>query len=166
MSGMKKADEAHDLQGPHWQRPVEVIGPAEGQKAVPPLRLVGVPRGRTIEIRRPQAVLGRHASVDVHLIQPEVSRRHCRLFHADEQWHVEDLGSTNGTYVNGERLEKAALLHQNDVIRLAAFLFQVDLGLAASPQSKEDRTENILRSIADLLPEEEREQQEPRRRSA
>lgn len=55
------------------------------------------------------AVLGRLPSCDVTLSDPSVSRRHARIIRRDGEWVVEDLGSTNGVSVNGERLEQARL---------------------------------------------------------
>jgi len=64
-------------------------------------------------------VLGR--SRDCDLILPDVllSRRHAELVHGDDGWRLRDLGSLNGTRLNGARLEKDTLLHDGDVVELA-----------------------------------------------
>ena len=48
-----------------------------------------------------------------------VSRRHGRLFRQDDQWYLEDLGSTNGTFINGSRLQpnKAVSIKEGDKLR-------------------------------------------------
>lgn len=55
------------------------------------------------------ALVGRLPSCDVTLNDPSVSRRHARISRRNGQWMVEDLGSTNGVSVNGERLGHAWL---------------------------------------------------------
>jgi NAD(P)H-dependent FMN reductase len=49
-----------------------------------------------------------------------VSRRHAKVLHDDEGWALEDLGSTNGTFLNGEQLSAGQLvrLHRGDIVRL------------------------------------------------
>src|SRR5918997_1503316 len=59
-------------------------------------------------------VIGREGC-DVVLADPEVSRRHAALRHTGEGPAVEDLGSTNGTFVNGERISGTRVLSDGDV---------------------------------------------------
>src|SRR5690348_15701021 len=51
-----------------------------------------------------ETVLGRGVEADVRMIEEKMSRRHCRLVLESEDTYIEDLGSTNGTYVNGVRV--------------------------------------------------------------
>ena len=60
-------------------------------------------------------VIGREGC-DVVLADPEVSRRHAALRHTGEGPAVEDLGSTNGTFVNGERISGVRVLANGDVV--------------------------------------------------
>lgn len=53
---------------------------------------------------RGDATIGRLRECDVTLDDPSVSRRHARVFTAEGTWRIEDLGSTNGVKVNGERV--------------------------------------------------------------
>lgn len=54
-------------------------------------------------------VLGRAPDCRVRFYDPLVSRRHARVFHEDGEWRIEDLGSRNGTRVDGERVSAAVL---------------------------------------------------------
>ena len=66
-------------------------------------------------------LLGKEEGVVDHVLaEPAVSRRHARLNRRGEHWYVRDMGSTNGTWVNGRRLaaEEEALLGQGDEIEL------------------------------------------------
>lgn len=63
-------------------------------------------------------VIGRTPENDLPIDHPLVSRRHARIERAGSQWSVTDLGSTNGTYVNGRRLTGSVGLAIGDVIDL------------------------------------------------
>src|SRR5947208_10631298 len=64
-------------------------------------------------------VVGRTADNDLSIDHPLVSRHHARFERAGARWTVTDLGSTNGTYVNGQRVATAAL-SIGDVVDLGA----------------------------------------------
>lgn len=52
---------------------------------------------------------GRDVGTDIQLADKRVSRRHCRLFAESGYWFAEDLGSSNGTFLDGERIERSRL---------------------------------------------------------
>ena len=60
--------------------------------------------------------LGREAINDIILSDPEISRRHARIFRQDEVYLLEDLGSTNGTFINGRRIHAPTILKDDDVM--------------------------------------------------
>ncbi|MGI8558802.1 MAG: FhaA domain-containing protein [Solirubrobacteraceae bacterium] len=64
------------------------------------------------------AVLGRSRDCDVVLARAGVSRRHAQIAVSEYGWTIEDLGSTNGTRVNGRVLQAAQLLSDGDTIDL------------------------------------------------
>ena len=128
-----------------------------------PLRLVLQPTGAVIEIGRPDVVVGRHSGADVRLALPDVSRRHCRLFHNEGQWEVVNLNSLNGVWVNGEAVERTVLRH-SDTLRLGGFTFMVDLSKPIS--GEDDPRRGVLRSIFSALPPADEEGEEPRRKAS
>ena len=76
-----------------------------------------LPNGhRTIEIEK-ELRIGRGTQNDIQLIDRTISTEHARFFNHDGTWYMEDLGSTNGSFVNGRRQQRMALKH-NDVITL------------------------------------------------
>jgi hypothetical protein len=64
------------------------------------------------------AVLGRGDAVDIHLEDPFASTHHARISWEGSTVMIEDLGSTNGTYLNGDPLDGPAPLHVGDRIRI------------------------------------------------
>ena len=77
-----------------------------------------------VELGDGELVLGRDPGADVTLDDPQVSRRHARLTASVGSVSVQDLGSTNGTYVNGERVT-AADLHEGDQLRIGEITLQL-----------------------------------------
>ncbi|MFN8609760.1 MAG: FHA domain-containing protein [Vulcanimicrobiota bacterium] len=93
------------------------------------LGLSGVPRGvcfmpdgQAVYLPKPggQMVLGRDSKCDKVISDGEVSRNHARVAEKDGKYYLQDMGSTNGTYLNGKRLEPSKWVEFNpgDVLRL------------------------------------------------
>ena len=66
----------------------------------------GPDAGRNFTIGAAPVMVGRQAQCDIHIEDTWMSRRHARLAWTGTSYIVEDLGSTNGTFVNENRLEK------------------------------------------------------------
>jgi len=67
--------------------------------------------------------IGRDASNDVVLASPNVSRFHAQVERVGQRYRVEDLQSSNGTFVNGERIEGSVWLKPEDTIRVGQYRF-------------------------------------------
>jgi hypothetical protein len=63
-----------------------------------------------------QVTIGREASNTIQINDAEISRRHARLQYQGGKYVLEDLGSTNGTHVNGQRIVSAYVLKPGDVV--------------------------------------------------
>ena len=85
------------------------------------LVLQGPDKGRRYELPDAPALVGRE-SRSLPLSDNTVSRRHCELLPVDGEWLVRDLGSSNGTYVNGGRVLASATLKIGDQIRVGRTL--------------------------------------------
>jgi CheY-like chemotaxis protein len=72
-------------------------------------------------------VVGRHAECDRRLKDPMISRRHCAFSVRDAGVWVEDLGSRNGTRLNGQPVDGACLLGDGDELELSHLAFRVRL---------------------------------------
>jgi two-component system, NtrC family, sensor kinase len=85
------------------------------------LVLQGPDKGRRYELPDAPALVGRE-SRSLPLTDNTVSRRHCELLPTDGEWIVRDLGSANGTYLNGGRVMASATLKIGDQIRVGRTL--------------------------------------------
>lgn len=83
--------------------------------------------GMTFTLRDGNTTVGRHPENDIFLNDVTVSRHHCRFTTNGERLTVEDSGSTNGTYVNDERVDSAALAAGDEVL-VGRFHFVVARG--------------------------------------
>lgn len=70
----------------------------------------GPDAGCVYPVEEPEIIIGRDEDVAVHLEDASVSRRHARVFRNGTGIFVEDLGSTNGTFLAGQRIERAELV--------------------------------------------------------
>ncbi|HVE78653.1 MAG TPA: FHA domain-containing protein, partial [Gemmatimonadaceae bacterium] len=94
--------------------------PAPPAAVRPPLAVLeimneGVLKGRRFEIRQPLVHVGRGAHNDIPVADESVSDSHAKIQKRESGWFVVDMGSTNGTYVAGRRVDEAALAGQTDV---------------------------------------------------
>jgi pSer/pThr/pTyr-binding forkhead associated (FHA) protein len=96
-------------------------------------RLVSLVDGREYIVSPTGISIGRDAGCDVVVPSPEVSRKHAELMGGPGGYTVTDL-STNGVFVNGERVVRARTLARGDVIRLGTeeFRFYADVAAPAS----------------------------------
>jgi adenylate cyclase len=71
--------------------------------------------GPEVEVLKPKVVLGRHPDCDVTLTYRSISGKHCELERVDGWWRVRDLGSSNGTRVNGAAIGLSWLLPDDEL---------------------------------------------------
>lgn len=84
--------------------------------------------GKAFSLDKSEIIIGRDVNNDVIINDSEVSRKHARLTVQADSYVLEDLGSTNGTFVNGLRLTGPQLLRPGDTISLGE---SVTLGFEA-----------------------------------
>ncbi len=81
---------------------------------------------RSFSITRDTTVVGRREDCDFRIPLGEISRKHCRLTKDGETLRIEDLGSSNGTYHNGERVQEAEL-GPGDTLQIGSVVFVVQI---------------------------------------
>lgn len=95
----------------------------------------GAPSEFPLEPER-DCILGRSRTADVHVDDVKASRRHARLFFEGGSLRAEDLGSVNGTSVNGRRIESPVTLKDGDTIEIGRSKFRVSAALPVSPEAQ------------------------------
>src|SRR5689334_3569913 len=118
--------------------------------------------GPNIDIVKDMTLVGRKEDCDVCLDHKSISKMHCVIVKTDGLLLLRDLGSTNGTRVNGQRVRRAALL-PNDVLSIANLKYAVKFGIeleamlepAAAPAPAEEQPKTPLRrnTHPDVYPE-------------
>jgi predicted component of type VI protein secretion system len=114
-------------------------------------QLIPLDGGEPVNILRDLTVVGRKEDCDLRLDHKSVSKLHCVLVKTDGLLLLRDLGSTNGTRVNGQRVRRAALL-PNDQLAIAGFKYRVFLGPDLPAAAREDHTQQLdAGDVAHLL---------------
>lgn len=98
----------------------------------------GKSAGRAISIKRSKLLIGRAEECDVRPLSEDVSRRHCAVHVGPADVWVEDLGSRNGTFINGVRIKEKTKVATGDLIRVGALELKVSCSAPAAAGSEED----------------------------
>jgi pSer/pThr/pTyr-binding forkhead associated (FHA) protein len=109
---------------------------------------------REIPITREEFLIGRGADCDLRLNASAVSRHHCLVRVRGQEATVIDLGSSNGTFLNGQRVRSQAPLHSGDELRLGSLAFVLELddedGISWGAETGVDPSANTLK-LKDLM---------------
>jgi predicted component of type VI protein secretion system len=94
---------------------------------------------RSVTVRLP-ILVGRSDEARFRLRQDSVSRRHCEFFIEDDAVHVRDLGSTNGTFLDGAEIaaDTATVVPPGAVVQVGGMAFRVDYEPAARGSTDDD----------------------------
>lgn len=106
-----------------------------------------------VPIENDSVVIGRSNSADVSIADRFLSRHHARLYRDGDDWLVEDLGSRNGTLVNGARISEPTVVGPGDVIGISASIVEVGSTAARRTEPVDSGTRTILRPAAAILGE-------------
>lgn len=82
---------------------------------------------RSFSLTRDITVIGRREDCDLRIPLGDISRKHCRLVRDGDVFRLEDLGSSNGTYHNGQRVQEASLSPGDSIqVGPVVFVLQID----------------------------------------
>lgn len=98
---------------------------SEFEKTATPIQFKFVEDLKEYTFTKPDIILGREAENDMALPDETVSAVHARVYHRDSQWLIEDANSTNGTFLNGQRVFTATVLVSGDIITCGAISIEV-----------------------------------------
>ena len=107
----------------------------------------GKSAGRSIAIKRNKLLIGRAEECDIRPLSEEVSRRHCAVIVGPADVWAQDLGSRNGTFVNGQRIEAKTKLADGDMIRVGSL--ELKVSCTAPPVKKEGTEDDVSRWLMD-----------------
>lgn len=97
--------------------------------------LTGLDVGRTHALAESRTELGRGQEASLRLRDRSVSRSHARIHHDHGAFTLEDLGSPNGVYINGQRVHEQVPLSDGDVLELGRTLLRFQAPLEEPPES-------------------------------
>ena len=100
---------------------------------------------KELEFDRDTITLGRHSTSDIHVVDKKASRHHAKIEIVDGEVRVTDLGSNNGTKVNGESIV-THLLTEGDEISIGATTIKVNLlDFPAMPEKSQEEPTSMQR---------------------
>ncbi len=118
--------------------------------------------GDPVPLRKSDLTIGRRPSCDICLDFENISGKHCTLKYTNQVWYVRDLGSTNGTTLNGAPLSSEHVIMPDDELGIAGHIYHIDYepGAPSSILNKEqllvdeeimdDRKKHSLMELAGL----------------
>jgi FHA domain-containing protein len=104
-SATTRRGKARQAQAPRQGRPSRAPRPGRGSPRILVVT-AGALKGTSIDLAQQQITLGRANDATLVLNDDYASSRHARIFPQDGQWIVEDLGSTNGTYLDRQKVTR------------------------------------------------------------
>ncbi len=104
--------------------------------------------GRTHELKAEQTTVGRLEDNSFQVPDPSVSSHHCEVILKGQEVLVRDLGSTNGSFINGERITEA-MLRPSQILRLGQVEIRLEGDVPAAAQQKRvfDHTQVVPQGI-------------------
>ena len=110
----------------------------------------GKQKGKEIPVAAPKIYIGRGEGCQLRPQSNLVSRKHCAIVLEGDAAIIEDLKSTNGTFVNDERIEGRRELHDGDRIKVGMLDLEVKLIVGAESKSKPNRhsVQETARTVA------------------
>lgn len=109
------------------------------------IRVVELPQGTPV-------FLGRSSLCDICITSPRISRRHAVFLNDGGVCGVKDLGSVNGVQVNGVRLDKTAILHDNDIVGITKYQIKFKQSFSATERREKPAAVSTSGSATLRLP--------------
>lgn len=108
-------------------RPRETRADRRRRKNVPTHLVVteGSLRGTSMPLHEGGLLVGRNPECTLVLTDDYASGRHLRIYPGSDAWYADDLGSTNGTIVNGQKIDEAARLDPGSQIRIGQTVLEL-----------------------------------------
>lgn len=112
--------------------------------------VTGTTAGKEIPIRLPEFTVGRDPGCHLRPASPMISKKHCSFILQGEQVLFKDYGSTNGSFVNDQKVEGETFLRDGDVVKFGPLTFKVKLQatavMAAAPTIVPSAEKTVIES--------------------
>lgn len=113
---------------------------------------------KNIRLQPGETLIGRRPECNLRIPRIEVSRNHCRITDNGNQTTIQDLGSSNGTYVNSERIMEA-VIQAGDVIAIGHTIFTVQINGKPENITPPDPSEVLAATHRDSSPDDQTQMQ-------
>ena len=102
---------------------------ALASRRIPPISLYGTDPGNEVryQFNHSKVTVGRNPACDCVIDDDTVSAYHAQINFRHSQWWLEDLGSTNGSFINEQRVSAAIVLTTDDKLRFGQIKFQLEI---------------------------------------
>src|SRR6056297_3230268 len=104
--------------------------------SMPKLVILQGGQAKSHEIANQEIIIGRLPECDLQLESNMVSRQHAKVWRDNEGIHLEDLGSGNGTFLNGKKLDQPAILADGDRLKFGPILVRFEAGGKIPPKTE------------------------------
>lgn len=110
--------------------------------------MTGRHKGKTLALTKPCTVIGRDPGSDIRINSTEVSRRHCEIYLHEDHLLIKDLGSRNGSFLNGDAIFSEIKMHAGDTLHVGPMIFE--LAGKKQPAKKKSASEaDVIDWLAD-----------------
>lgn len=109
--------------------------------------LAGAKEGTEIPLKKEKFVIGRSRECTLRAGSDAISRHHCLILRTADGYTVRDLGSRNGTYVNGERIAAETELRHDDTLRVGPLEFRCEMSTDID-RSKKPKAKDVAEVVA------------------
>jgi pSer/pThr/pTyr-binding forkhead associated (FHA) protein len=106
------------------KRQAEILAASQS----PPLTLLVKDGPTPFHFTKPEVIIGRDPTCDATLVDQTVSTEHARLSYHHNQWWLEDLQSTNGTFINEEQVTAPLVITTGDLLRCGQVVMSIRVG--------------------------------------
>lgn len=106
------------------KRQAEILAASQS----PPLTLLAKEEQLTFHFTKPEVIIGRDPTCDASLTHKTVSTEHARLSYHHNQWWLEDLQSTNGTFLNEQAVSAPIVITTGDLLRCGQVVMSIRVG--------------------------------------
>lgn len=111
----------------------------------------GKHKGKRLRLPEGESIVGRDEEAQIRIASEEVSRTHCAIVSQTGQLVVRDLGSRNGTFVNGKPITGETALHPGDLLVIGPMGFRMEGPETEAPESKKESPRKVAKSDSQKL---------------